>query len=578
MCYNPDVHNRIPPVLFFILCIAGNLVQLSAQVNSGFEVRYPTGGRITAAVYNGVIKNLHVLSADRYLYALDREGTFLHRTWLNNRPTASLSEGYDRTLYCGFESGSLKAINPYGMIIWERRINGVPVGNPVPDPDGTLYTATDRGKLYSISHTGVIRWMIELPALPVIAPAVNNHGIFIFGNNSRVYLYSRQGVLKWEFLLSGNALSCALDSDALYVGTASGTVAGIDMMGSKLWSTVLGSPVYSLIMNSAESLVSVAGATLFSIGLDGKVQWKSDGKIPLYSVAADENLLCVSTVSGGIRFHDFKGNITGETVRGKPSIPVVPLNNGLFVSGSRDWNVYFERGENSIVFPKTWNGWKGENGDSRGRRIVPDLKKRSSWDTIVDTSNSYGYLKMMSDSNDSIILRQVLQEIEERLSDEKFDRGKSFFLPLLEYIASYCITRPDYRNGELINDFPVIRADADRILGIYGDFRSREVLISILFSEWDDYGIKVIVDSLGKLGDTLHGDSQAALYRYYQLHGSRYGGEDVRLVMVNALESLEKYNGTLSKDGIHLALEILRDSSRTTTKEKVLDLLKTIKK
>ncbi|RKX90661.1 MAG: hypothetical protein DRP59_09545, partial [Spirochaetes bacterium] len=87
--------------MFFILCIAAILVQLSAQENSGFEARYPTGGRITAAVYNGVIKNLYVLSADRYLYTLDREGNFLHRTWLINKPTASLSEGYDRTLYCG---------------------------------------------------------------------------------------------------------------------------------------------------------------------------------------------------------------------------------------------------------------------------------------------------------------------------------------------------------------------------------------------------------------------------------------------------------------------------------------------
>ncbi len=578
MCYNPDVHKRIPPVLFFLLLSATLSVQMSAQEHSGFKARYPTGGRITAAVYNGDNKTVHVLSGDRYLYTLDRDAQFLHRTWMDNRPANSLCEGFDGTLYCGFASGNLKAVNPAGMIIWDKKINGVPVGNPVPDPDGTLYAATDSGKLYSISHTGVIRWMIELPAFPVLAPAINNHGIYIFTNNSRVYLYTRQGALKWEFLLSGNALSCALGSNALYVGTASGTVVGIDTMGRKLWSTVLGSPVYSLIMNSTESLVSVSGATLFSTDLDGKIQWRSGGNIPLYSVASDENLLCVSDTTGGITFYDFEGRKAGNTAAGKPSIPVVPLQEGLFISGSRDWNIYFESGKNSVVYPKIWNGWKSENGDGQGRRIAMDLHKRESWDGVVNASNSYGYLKIMSDSNNRPILRQVLQEIEMRLSDAEFDRGKSFFLPLLEYIASDCITRPDYRNGELINDFPLIRAGADRILGVYGDFRSREALISILFSEWDDYGIKVIIDALGKLGDTQNGATQAALYRYYQLHGSGYGGEALRLVMVQALESVKQYSGTLSGDGINTALEILQDSSRTSTKEKVLDLLKTIKK
>lgn len=549
-----------------------------AQENPGFKARYPTGGRITAAVYDGNIKTVYVLSGDWYLYALDRDAKFLHRTWLDNRPANSLCEGFDGTLYCGCASGNLKAVNPVGMIIWNKKINGVPVGNPVPDPDGTLYTATDSGKLYSISHTGAIRWRIELSAFPVMAPVINNHGIYVFTNNSRVYLYTRQGALKWEFLLSGNALSCAVDSNALYVGTASGTVVGIDAMGRKLWSTFLGSPVYSLIMNSAESLVSASGAMLFSIELDGKIKWKSGGKNSLYSVASDENLLCVSDSTGGITFYDFTGRKASETAAGKPSIPVVPLQEGLFISGSRDWNIYFESGKNSFVYPKTWNGWKSENGDSKGRRIAMDLHERDSWNGVVNSSNSYGYLKIMSDSNNRTILRQVLQEIETRLSDEEFDRGKSFFLPLLEYIASDCITRPDYRNGELINDFPLIRAGADRILGIYGDFRSREALISILFSEWDDYGIKVIIDSLGKLGDNPNGATQAALYRYYQLHGSGYGGEELRLVMVNALESVKKYKGTLSDDGIHTALGILQDSSRTSTKEKVLDLLKTIKK
>ena len=574
MCYNPFVHNRFLPVLFFLLLV----FPLSAQKGPVLESRYPTGGRVYSAVYDPEYKTLYVLSGDRYLYFFSNNGELKKRVWLNDKPVSSLSIGYDHTVYAGFDSGKIIAVNPAGGIIWERKLSDVPVGNPVPGPDGTLYAADAMGELYALSHLGVVRYRKKLPASSVIAPAVNNHGIFIFGKNSRIYLFSLEGEYRWEFLLSGKAYSCALDDDALYAGTESGTVVCIDMDGRKKWSTFLGSPVYSLIQNWAGELSAVSGSSLAGLDTEGNVLWRYRGRTPFYSLSSGENILSVSDVSGKITFLNFKGELIGTADAGKPSSSVVSLNRGKFVEGSRDWNVYFTKAENSVVLSGSWKGWTGDNGGTWGRRTSAGLEERRSFDKIREESNNYGYLRAMSESNDAAALNRVLIEIEERLASEEVDRGKGYFLPLLEYIASDCITRPDYRDGELINDFPVIRSEAVRILGIYGDFRSAELLGTLLFSEWDDYTLRMIIRSLGRLGYDPDGDTEKKLYRIFQMQRSSYGIEEIRMEILSALEGLYKYNGTLRESGIRTAIAVFQDSSRTSTKEKALDLLKSLKK
>ncbi len=529
-------------------------------------------------VYDPEYRTLYALSGDRYLYFFDVYGKLKKRVWLEDKPVSSLSAGYDHSVYVGFDSGKIRAVNPSGGIIWERKLSDAPVGNPVPGPDGTLYAADAGGELYALSHLGVVRYRKKLPVYPVMAPALNNRGIFIFGDNSRVYLYSTEGECKWEFLLSGKAYSCALDNDLLYVGTESGTVVCIDMEGRKRWSRLLGNPVFSLIRNWNSELAVVSGNSLAGMDTAGNVKWRYIGRIPFYSLSSGENILAASDVSGRITFLNFKGELTGSAAAGKPSSQVVSLKKGGFAEGSRDWNVYFTKAENSVVLPGVWYGWTGENGGSGGRRNAPGLEERRSFDGIKEGSNSYGYLKAMSDSNDAAALHRVLKEIEERLSSEESGKGKISFLSLLEYIASDCVTRPDYRDGELINDFPVIRSEAVRILGVYGDFRSTETLGRLLFSEWDNYTLRMIIRSMGKLGYDPDGDTEEKLYRFYQKQRANYGIEDIRLEIVSALEALNRYNGILRESGISAAIAVLRESSRTSTKEKALDLLKSLKK
>ncbi len=551
---------------------------LSVFSDPVLKLRYPTGGRILSVVYDGENEAVYVLSGDRYIYRFSPEGEYKSRTNIKEKPAASASIGYDHTLYAGTESGNLIAVNPAEKIIWKTDLAGRPEGNPVPDPDGNLYVVTDSSRLYCISHTGKTRYAVDIPARPVMAPVLSNSGIMIFTDNSRIYLYSGEGVLKWEFLLSGRALSCTLGNNILYAGTETGTVAAVNMEGSKLWSTRVGDPVYSLVMPEKDRIAAVSGASLVSIGTDGKIIWKYNGRVPFYSVCSGENVIAVSEAAGSALFLSGKGHPLGSVSSGKPSTPFLPCSPEIFVSGSRDWNVYFINAKSSIVNPDNWKGWNSENGDGMGRRGALDLKERNIFSSFKGESNSYGYLKTLADADNSETVGKALRIIEKKLVSMDPDKNRVFLLPLLEYIASDCITRPDMKNGELINDFPVIRAQAAALLGEYGDFRTQEFFTGMIFNEWDSYSVRIMILSMGLLGYNPGGETESALYRYYKLHSGDYDSEELRSVLIDTVKELYRYNGILHEEGIRLAVEILKDSGRTDVKEKVLSFMNSIKK
>ncbi len=562
------------PAVFLLISIA---YYVFPGENTGILFQYPTGGRIAAAVFDGGSDSLYILSGDRYLYALTSGGKMKWRTMLDAPPARSLAAGYDSTVYAGTLSDTLYAVNPRGGIIWKTGIEGSPVGNAVVTPDGNIIFVTDKSFLYSVSHRGVVRYSEKLSFSPALPPLMNSDYLFLPGEDERIHAFDPWGKERWTFVLAGKPLSAALSASVLWVGTEAGTVAAVDMEGHKLWSTGLGHPVYSLIAVDSDNILAAGGASLFSLRGSGSVRWKYGGREPFYSVVSDGNVCAASRAGGGLSFFSLSGHPLGTVDSGRPSVPAGYISEGLFFTGGRDWNLYTGRIREREINSESSPLWFGENGGRRGNRVVPGLSKRSPYGGESD-SNDFRYLVMQADSLNMTSLNALLDSIEARLESDKPDSGKAYLTAVLEYLASDCITRPIYSDKRLVNDFPSVRGRAAGLLGKYGDFVSQEVLLNLLFYEWDTYVLRRIITSVGMLGYNPDNTAAAGLYRFYLSKRKIFRDYPLSGPMVDALDGIYRYSGSIGPEGIRLAAAVLSDSGDTDVRRRVLGLLKSLKK
>ncbi len=563
---------RTVAVLFFFFLT----VPMTVFAGPRITLQYPTGGRIVAAAYDSGRHVLYAVSEDRYLYALSDRGKQIWRYAMGDSGSPVLSIGPDHTIYAGTKQHYLVAVNPYGKKIWRIKLDSSIRGNVVSGKDGTIYTVTVSGSLYGISHRGIIRYRVSLPAPPVLAPLLNNSFLFVPCINNRLYAFDTWGALKWIFLFSGRILSAVCTGERVYGGTSSGTVAAVTMEGKKRWSTVLHAPVSSIVLSDSGTLFCNAGKNITSLNSQGSIQWVYQGKEHLKSLAVLGEWIVTDNTAGILSFYALNGKQIGLVRAGKPSVPLLYTSRGEIVVGSKDWNIYYA-GYPSTVIAQFDRNWPLVNGRCEGNRSISTLTGRPSFEDLHNLSNDFIYLKALSDSYNAVTLSHVLDTIKARIETEHYDSGKEFFLQMLEYLASDCITRPYRRNNILVNNFTVIRGRADALLGREGDFKTQKILVNLLNYEWDPYVIREIITSIGLLGYNPENETIKALYTYYNANRSIYG-EGFRKVVVEAVSNIYHYTGVLGNEGVRLVLKVFKDSSSKPVREDALELLYLLKK
>ncbi len=113
---------------------------------------YQTEWSITSSPAIGSDGTIYVGDWDRYLYAINPDGTLKWKYETEDRIHSSPAIGQDGTIYVGSEDGNLYAINPDGTLKWKYKtgdfINSSPtLGNK------TVYVGSDDGYLYAINST-----------------------------------------------------------------------------------------------------------------------------------------------------------------------------------------------------------------------------------------------------------------------------------------------------------------------------------------------------------------------------------------------------------------------------------------
>ncbi len=535
--------------------------------------RYAAGGRIVTAPVEGRDGTLYFGSEDRYLYAVLKDGALKWRLNLVDRITETLAISPDETIYTGSKKGFLIAVNSHGRQIWKLKLNGEPFGTPAIDSDGTIFVSTTKGWFYSISHTGFIHWEVKLPYPPALSPVIGKD-VYIGLSNERVYSYGKNGEIKWIFLLSGQAVTIALSESSIYVGTDYSTLVSINNNGRKNWNRSFSNRVSSVIVLSPDRIMCTYGSSLSLLDSSGNSLWERRAAGTITDLAALSDTAVMINSTGSLFWTDMEGTPLGSISGGAPGNKFLLSAEGDVYVGSMDW-LFYKYGFRKLVFSNyndyLWPSYRNSSGNS----ALLTLKNLDTPEDSYIRSNDYLYLMEMAESSVEENLQMVLDEIGTRIFSRDYDRGKAYFKPILEFIASEGIRHPLYQDGVLINNFPLIRSGAVELLGITGDLDTVKFLSDLMEYEWDNYAIYSIIKSLGYLQSDYNMEMSESIVNFSGKY-NKSADTQITSQLLITIQKMFNYKGSINRRLLDIIVGIFMDSSSREVKELALDTIQVI--
>lgn len=199
---------------------------------------FKTGNAIEGApaVVAGVV---YVGSADKHLYAVElATGKLKWKTALG-APTKASPAVRDGAVYVGDSDGKLYAMNAAdGAVKWTFEAMGEITGGVNFHAKNVLFGSHD-GKLYCLDAAGKKQWEFDIQQQVNGAPAVAGDRTFVAGCDSVLHVVdATNGKEVAAVDLGGQAgATAAVGGDAVYVGTMSNQVVGVDWKaGKKTWA------------------------------------------------------------------------------------------------------------------------------------------------------------------------------------------------------------------------------------------------------------------------------------------------------------------------------------------------------
>lgn len=563
---------KILSILFFTLFIS---FYNSALDKAEIVWKFPTGGKIQTPPVEGSDGTIYFCSEDRFLYALNPDGTLKWRTQFIDRLTGTLALGLDGSIYTGSKKGLIFAVNATGDRLWTRKLKGSPFGSPAIAPDGTLFLVTENGWLYSISHSGFVRWEIELPSEPVLAPVLGRD-LYIGLKNEQIYSYNKLGKTMWAFLLSGQAVSIALSENFMYIGTTNSTLVSIDYSGTRIWNQSLSGISSSVLVLAKDKVLAASGNNLIMMDDSGKKIWIKTMETRQTDLSVIADAIVSLDTEGSVSWTKLDGSPVSLLTGGSPGGRLLLVSDGSVYIGGRDW-LFYKYTFNNLVLSNyndfLWPSFRADNAN-RGY-LVSGIQTQK--EAHKSTASDFIYLNEMAESKDEKILNTVLDEIESRLINRSYDAGKLYLIDLLKLLASEGIKRPLLEDGVLINNFPLIRSRAIDLLGITGNLTTIDFLADLLFFEWDPYAANSIIKALGNLQSDWNNKNSKAITQYYRLNSNNMNERILRQVLIS-IRKIDMYKGSGNRDLLSVVMDILLTSSSKTVKEFALDTINSIKK
>lgn len=535
--------------------------------------KYAAGGVLVSAPAVSA-SGIYLYSEDRQIHALSTDGELQWKFRIPGRTSDSLSVGHDGTIYACTLDGRMFAVNQAGRALWSFDADGEPSGAPAVSADGTVYAAVKKGVISAVSHTGFVRWSIDTGAGISSSPVIDaGESVYFADNSGSVYSYTPWGTERWVLnsgvSAAGNVWVAAIDEHILY--SAFGRRIQAVKEGKVLWERNLHSAINGLIIYRDGLFFSFENGSTLAMDKEGLDLWQAEGSGYYTHPVAGSSRLFMLNQSGLVSI-DFNGKIEGSG--GVKSIDLTQpvMGGGLLVCGSEQWvacafNVSDEPGP----------GWSQKGGGP----AHSGASGRNRWhfnEADYLKNMDYLYLKQYITAGSTDQKLDAIEEIGERIAAEGIDRGEQYLLHLLHTALSEGNIRRTVSAGSRSSDYPAVRREAAKMIGLYGNFESIDLLTTVL-NEEEHYDVSAaVIGALGTLGADYNGLPQISIYNKVKNDNNRSAHDSLALAAIGAIGRITEYTGVPGSGyGYRTLMEIYMGNYSSVVKRKAGEVLRSIR-
>ena len=222
---------------------------------------------------------------------------------------------------------------------------------------------------------------------------------------------------------------------------------------------------------------------------------------------------------------------------------------GVFYVGGRDWILYAigmpvpAGAEPARVEPRRDTAAWPQDGHDEAHSGRTDAGPQGGNEALLNTIPDYLYLQSLTvvDNRDMILL--LLSKIRDRIDDHSIGKSTWYVVRMLEQASGEGLLNPVYRNMKVVNNFPDVRTEAARLLGLVGSTRSRHALIQVIANEDDPVALSSEIGALGFIASDADGASSRAIAAALSRAGMSPPDARIADAALDALARIGAYEG-----------------------------------
>ena len=499
---------RIPNRAAVVSLMVTGLLVCTASLTASAEViwSYVPGGELSGTPAYTRDGRVVFAAEDRWLYALDADGSLQWRYDLRRVPLTAPAVGRDGVVYIGVNPDRVVAVTPAGRHRWSVTGSGQPRAI-VAAPGGVVYTVFSGGEVSARTSRGGLLWRHRLPHTLSADPVVTADGaLAVATQDNSVAAFTHRGVSSWVYRHNQRlGVLAAREDGILLAGDSSGAVVALDSSGKPAWhSRALGASIVALHVDDGAATVAVSGdGSLARLSANGALQWtaRPPGGVSAVALSGDGNIYAV-TAYGRMLVLDSRARLLAEETssRGQPLTHVALTPGGRLLTGGRDWVVDLVA---TGVTPTLRHGdvlgqWSNLRGDARATGVARGYRGPAAADyaDVLD----YIYLSELLRSDAVSQRERALRDIEARVAAGRIGASYAYLVELLLQIVDGA--------GQ-----PTERERALRVLAEIADGTVNSRIARVLPGE-GSRGVRVaMLQTAGAIAADPDGDVAAAIDR-----------------------------------------------------------------
>ena len=215
--------------------------------------------------------------------------------------------------------------------------------------------------------------------------------------------------------------------------------------------------------------------------------------------------------------------------------------------------------------------------------VTANLSAQESEQTIeelyLQSQVKVKIIKAEADSIDRDMKMIALQDLEEMIADGQVSQDDRQLVGIMSSLGSEGISNQVIEQGAVINDFPMVRKEACRLLGEVGGEYARDALVSVLISEPEPMVMSEAVYALSKIGPDEQGIVLAVIADSMRSQTALNKDNNFANTFILAIENLAQNNEGLDDYRVFEELTKIADPRSgyiTVVRKKAFELLKSL--